>query len=88
MSVSCGRVLLSSLLSAIILSLVDGNGSVSSSQQLPFDSNSAGCTYLPLGSVWLDHLGVHLMTVEAQYAGNCSSNILRNHHLRESVSFA
>jgi hypothetical protein len=32
-------------------------------------------TNLPLGSVWLDQVGFHLMTVGAHCAGNCSSNI-------------
>lgn len=32
---------------------------------------------LPLGSVCFDHVGVHLMTVEAQWGGKCSSNIVR-----------
>lgn len=36
-----------------------------------------GVTHLPLGSVCLDHVGVHLMTVDAQEGGKCSSNIVR-----------
>jgi hypothetical protein len=32
---------------------------------------------LPLGSVCLDHLGVHLMTVDAHEGGKCSSNMQR-----------
>jgi len=38
-------------------------------------------TNLPLGSVCLDHLGVHLMTVEAQWGGKCSSNMHRYQYL-------
>lgn len=37
--------------------------------------------YLPLGSVCFDHVGVHLMTVSAQYGGKCSSNINRYQYL-------
>lgn len=36
-----------------------------------------GVAHLPLGSVWLDQVGVHLMTVGAHCEGNCSSNIER-----------
>lgn len=31
----------------------------------------------PDGSVWLDHFGVHLITVSAHCEGNCSSNMRR-----------
>jgi hypothetical protein len=34
-------------------------------------------SYLPLGSVWFDQVGVQRMTVSAQYDGKCSSNISR-----------
>ena len=43
-------------------------------------------THLPLGSVWLDHLGVHLMTVEAQEGGKCSSNIKRYQYLHPPLA--
>ena len=38
-------------------------------------------TYLPLGSVCLDHLGVHRMTVDAHEGGKCSSNMVRYQYL-------
>lgn len=43
-------------------------------------------TYLPLGSVCVDHVGVHLMTVEAHDGGKCSSNIIRYQYLINNVS--
>lgn len=43
-------------------------------------------TYLPLGSVCFDHVGVHLITVEAHEGGKCSSNIIRYQYLINNVS--
>lgn len=41
-------------------------------------------TYLPLGSVCFDQVGVQRITVSAQYAGKCSSNIRRYQYLYSS----
>jgi hypothetical protein len=39
-------------------------------------------SYLPLGSLCVDHVGVHRMTVDAQYGGKCWSNRVRYQYLR------
>lgn len=47
---------------------------------------SPGITYRPLGSVLSDHLGTHLTTVDAQWGGKCSSNMVRYQYLLIPVS--
>lgn len=49
------------------------------SQHLTFPP--AKSTYRPLGSVCFDHIGTHRSTVDAQYGGKCSSNIMRYQYL-------
>ena len=39
----------------------------------------------PLGSVCFDQVGVHLITVDAQYGGKCSSNMHLYQYLSLSV---
>ena len=39
-------------------------------------------SHLPLGSLCVDHVGVHRMTVDAQYGGKCWSNMVRYQYLR------
>lgn len=67
---------------AVIFFVVDADGSIKLlvcvSRKL---RSSYVVSYRPLGSVWLDHVGVHRITVEAQYGGKCSSNIVRYQYL-------
>lgn len=40
-------------------------------------SRGGSSTHRPLGSVWLDHVGVQRLTVDAHWAGNKSSKMRR-----------
>ena len=66
-----------SLLCLLILLSVHANGSVLDVSIYVKDRSTDFSTYLPLGSVCLDQVGVHLMTVSAHCGGKCSSNMVR-----------
>jgi hypothetical protein len=71
-------------LSILVLCLMDCDSSAGFVSSLHSRWDGTQPTYLPLGSVCFDHLGVHLMTVEAHEGGKCSSNINRYQYLGQS----